>query len=79
MEKRIITLFIFIVAGINSYAQFEVSGVIRPRMEYRNGYAKLRDSLTEAAFFDYYPRSTGTKLVQHTMLYYLNTVIRVGK
>lgn len=51
MEKRIITLFIFIVAGINSYAQFEVSGVIRPRMEYRNGYAKLRDSLTEAAFF----------------------------
>ncbi len=49
MKKLFILLGL--IVSINSYSQFEIQGVIRPRAEYRNGYSTLRDSLVEYAGF----------------------------
>lgn len=49
--KRIIIVFLLVVVSFPLFAQFEVSGVIRPRFEYRNGYKTLRDSNTTMAAF----------------------------
>jgi hypothetical protein len=35
---------IFLLAGTYGHAQFTVSGEFRPRLEYRDGYTRLRDS-----------------------------------
>ena len=49
--KRIIIAFLLLAVSFPLFAQFEVSGVIRPRFEYRNGYKTLRDSNTTMAAF----------------------------
>ncbi len=49
--KKIIPILLGLFLSINSYSQFEIQGVVRPRAEYRNGYGKLRDSLVEYAAF----------------------------
>ncbi len=48
--KKIFVLLCLIIS-LNSYSQFEIQGVIRPRAEYRNGYSTLRESLEEYAGF----------------------------
>ncbi|RLD58516.1 MAG: hypothetical protein DRJ05_07895 [Bacteroidetes bacterium] len=49
LKKIIFVLALFL--SLQSFAQFELNGVIRPRAEYRNGYSTLRDSLVDAASF----------------------------
>ena len=49
LKKIIFVLALFL--SLQSFAQFELSGVIRPRAEFRNGYGTLRDTLLDAASF----------------------------
>ena len=49
LKKIILMLVLF--SSFQSYAQFELYGVVRPRAEYRNGYSTLRDTLLDAASF----------------------------
>lgn len=42
---------LFILISIGAYAQFQLNGEIRPRLEYRQGYKTLADSTTDAAIF----------------------------
>jgi hypothetical protein len=49
MKKSILILVLFVSTA--AYSQFEIRGVVRPRAEFRNGYARLRDSLTQPAGF----------------------------
>lgn len=52
MKKRIYLLIILIIITvITANAQFSISGEIRPRAEFRNGFKKLNSDQTEAAFF----------------------------
>ena len=51
MKTKLFFLISFLISGSIAFAQFEIQGIIRPRFEYRNGYATLRtDSSTAAAF-----------------------------
>ncbi len=38
-----------LITSLTSYSQFKISGQIRPRMEYRNGYKTLRNADSEMA------------------------------
>ena len=49
--KYTITLFVALLLFLNSYAQFQIDGVIRPRFEFRDGYKSLKKSNDEAAAF----------------------------
>jgi hypothetical protein len=42
---------VLLLVTIQSYAQFTISGEIRPRAEYRNGYKTLKADGTDAALF----------------------------
>ncbi len=56
MKKQILINIVIVglllfVANTNLLAQFTITGEIRPRTEYRNGFKKLRDQSAEPAFF----------------------------
>ncbi|MBI4646701.1 MAG: alginate export family protein [Bacteroidia bacterium] len=52
MKKiKISSLILFLLICYNAVAQFSVTGELRPRFEYRNGYKQLRDSSTTTACF----------------------------
>ena len=49
--KKVILGIAFMVIGVVTYAQFTMSGEVRPRAEYRHGFKKLADSAMKAGFF----------------------------
>jgi hypothetical protein len=52
MKKiKISCLITFLLIYYNAVAQFSITGELRPRYEYRNGYKQVRDSNTTAACF----------------------------
>ena len=51
MIKKVVATLALTFAVGTLYAQFKISGEIRPRMEYRHGYKKLADSLADNALF----------------------------
>ncbi|MBL7789345.1 MAG: alginate export family protein [Chitinophagales bacterium] len=50
MKKSAIINFLFILIAVQSYAQFNISGQILNRSEYRHGFGTLVDSGVEAGF-----------------------------
>ncbi|PHQ57212.1 MAG: hypothetical protein COC16_01735 [Lutibacter sp.] len=49
MKKLLIT--VLVLMSVQSYAQLTISGELRPRSEYRNGYKTLTPNNSEAALF----------------------------
>ncbi|MCB0477849.1 MAG: alginate export family protein [Crocinitomicaceae bacterium] len=41
----------FVLVGSSSFSQFNLSGEVRPRAEFRNGYKTLPDTINKPAFF----------------------------
>ncbi|MDP2424253.1 MAG: alginate export family protein [Bacteroidales bacterium] len=51
MKKTLLTIGLLIAACSSLLAQFTLSGMLRPRAEYRNGYSHMPINGTSAAFF----------------------------
>ncbi|MFB6307056.1 MAG: hypothetical protein ABEH43_08750, partial [Flavobacteriales bacterium] len=51
--KNTFSALLLISATIHTYGQFKMSGQIRPRSEYRNGYKSLINSDQDASSFIY--------------------------
>ena len=51
MKIKNLLLFILTLAGVQSFAQITISGELRPRAEYRNGYKTLTPNDVDAALF----------------------------
>jgi hypothetical protein len=51
ITKRWISILMLILMGANAFAQFSLSGEIRPRNEYRHGFQSLMGPDDKAAFF----------------------------
>ena len=49
--KNTFIFLILIFLSLQISAQFEIQGIIRPRFEYRNGYAAMRNDTTKPAVF----------------------------
>ncbi len=52
--RRIFTIALFLLCGLwshQAYAQFSITGEIRPRAEYRHGFKTLASDESQAAFF----------------------------
>jgi hypothetical protein len=56
LQKIIFLSFVMILFGQGATAQFNISAEFRPRLEYRDGYGKLRDS-SQTPYFDILGRS----------------------
>ena len=51
MKFKNLIVALFILSAVNSYAQLTISGELRPRTEYRNGYKTLTADGSDAALF----------------------------
>jgi len=55
MKKLLFSLILFgaffMLVGTESFAQFTLTGEVRPRTEFRNGFKRLKDKGMDPAFF----------------------------